>query len=99
MAVGWYGWIKDMELGWYGWIVDMELGWYGWNIDMDLGWLVLVANMKMSMCVCVFFFTKMVPMTYREEHASCLQPLHMAIAANILAFQFLVAVQFTGQIF
>ena len=37
-------------------VVVLAVGWYGWIKDMDLSWLVLVANMKMAMCVCDFFF-------------------------------------------
>ena len=55
VAVGWYGWIRAMELGWlvgvdrrYGaGLVGMNrskilssVSWYGWIIDIEFGWLV-----------------------------------------------------------
>ena len=73
-------------VGMDGWVVDMELGWYREIIDMDLGWLVLVASMRMSMLACVFYFKKMIPITYREEQARGLLPLRIAIASNIFIF-------------
>ena len=73
-------------VGMDGWVVDMELGSYKKIIDMDLGWLVLVASMRMSMLACVFFFTKMIPITYREEQARGLLPLRIAIASYIFVF-------------